>query len=134
MQYAPIFIQKGYRITETYEVAGVTYHTELSIKSQGFALGMAGYDPIAVEIAIGEEANTETFSVLFPKIKSNQCPEQDRYLIRDGNQPDLYRFTQKGEEALKTAVNTYLEEVKLYQRIGRKPQRFTVQIDKQANQ
>ena len=47
MQYTPIYEQKGQRITETYVVEGVAYHTQLVIQNQGFALGMAGYDLVA---------------------------------------------------------------------------------------
>ncbi|ADY13338.1 hypothetical protein [Sphaerochaeta globosa] len=132
MQYTLMYIQKGHRITETYEVEGVTYYAELNVLNQGFALGMAGYDPIAVDISLTNERNPTTiehFSAVFPKIKASECTCEDRYLVKDKKDADLYRFTSKGEQAIEQAILQYLNEVLLYQTINRKPNRYVAHIN-----
>lgn len=134
MQYTPLYVQKGHRITEIYEVEGFINYAELGILSQGFTLGVPGYDPIAVDISLIKERNAaaiEHFSVLFPKIKASERTCEDRYLVKDKKDADLYRFTSKGEQAIEQAILQYLNEVKLYQTINRKPNRYVACIDQE---
>lgn len=131
MQYTPIYEQKGQRITETYTVEGVAYHAQFVIQNQGFALGMAGYDPVAVDISLmkDDESAPYSFSVLFPKVRASDCPPQERFFTKDRSTPDSYRFTAKGEEILADAITRYHAELQLYETIGRKPERFVVRFD-----
>lgn len=131
MQYTPIYEQKGQRITETYTVEGVTYEADIIIKNQGFALGMAGYDPVAVDISLmkDDESAPYSFSVLFPKVRASDCPPQERFFTKDRSTPDSYRFTAKGEEILADAITRYHAGLQLYETIGRKPERFVAGFD-----
>jgi len=131
MQYTPIYEQKGQRITETYTVEGVTYEADIIIKNQGFALGMAGYDPVAVDISLMKDDKSApySFSVLFPKVRASDCQPQERFFTRDWSTLDSYRFTPKGEEKLAEAITRFHAELQLYKTIGRKPERFVVRFD-----
>ena len=131
MQYTPIYELKGQRITETYTVEGVAYHAQFVIQNQGFALGMAGYDPVAVDISLmkDDESAPYSFSVLFPKVRASDCEPHERFFTKDRSTPDLYRFTPKGEEKLVEAIVRFHAELELYKTIGRKPERFVVGFD-----
>jgi len=120
MQYTPIYELKGQRITETYTVEGATYEADIAIHNQGFALGMAGYDPIAVDISLmkDDESAPHSFSVLFPKVRASDCPPQERFFTKDRSTPVSYRFTAKGEEILADAITRYHAELQLYETIG----------------
>lgn len=134
MQYTPIYELKGQRITEIYTVEGATYHAQLVIQNQGFALGMAGYDPVAVHIVLtkGDESAPYSFSVLFPKVRASDCEPHERFFTKDRSTPDSYRFTPKGEEKLVEAIVRFHAELELYKTIGRKPERFVVGFDDSA--
>ncbi len=131
MQYTPIYELKGQRITETYTVEGATYEADIAIHNQGFALGMAGYDPIAVDISLmkDDESAPYSFSVLFPKVRASDCPPQERFFTKDRSTPVSYLFTAKGEEILADAITRYHAELQLYETIGRKPERFVAGFD-----
>lgn len=131
MQYTPIYELKGQRITETYTVEGVAYHAQFVIQNQGFALGMAGYDPVAVDISLmkDDESAPYSFSVLFPKVRASDCPPHERFFTKDRSTPDSYRFTAKGKEKLVEAIVRFHAELELYKTIGRKPERFVVGFD-----
>jgi len=131
MQYTPIYEQKGHRITETYEVAGVTYEAVIVINNLGFAMGMAGFDPFSVEISLqsANEAEPHCFSVLLPKRKKSEVLIEERFIVPDGRLCNSYRFTAPGEAKLAEAVHRYHATVKLYEKIGRRPNRFVVRLD-----
>ena len=131
MQYTPIYEQKGQRITETYTVEGVAYHAQFVIQNQGFALGMAGYDPVAVDISLmkDDESAPYSFSVLFPKVRASDCPPQERFFTKDRSTPDSYRFKAKGEEILADAITRFHEEVRRYAIIERRPERYVARFN-----
>jgi len=101
--------RRGHRITETYEVEGVAYATQISIQNQGFAMGMAGFDPFSVEIThqSANEAEPHCFSVLLPKRKKSEALIEERFIVPDGSLCNSYRFTAPGEAKLAEAVHRY---------------------------
>ena len=131
MQYTPFYELKGHRITETYVVEGVTYEAEIVINNLGFAMGMAGFDPFCVEVTLHKENETEPhgFSILLPKRKKSDASLEDRFIVPDITLFNSHRFTTAGEAKLVEAVHRYLEEARLYEKIGRRLNRFVVRLD-----
>jgi hypothetical protein len=123
MQYTPIYVLKGYRVTETYRFGEITYEVEIEVQSQGWSSGMAGYDPHTVALNISTSGQQiGTVFVSFPLTKKTGAV---RYVYGDLEKP---RFTEQALTGLYEAVSAFLDEQRLYASIGRELKRFSYRI------
>ncbi len=120
MQYTPVYVLKGYRVTETYSIGEVIYEAEIEVKTQGWSMGMAGFDPHTVVLGLRTgHHSVGTIRVSFPFTKKTDAV---RYVYGDLNRPT---FSEEAQQVLAQAVSAFLAEKSLYATINRTLDRFT---------